>query len=101
MKHLIDIINNEIDHEKSNPKGSHKRGGTPKNRRLAYVINGYTFFLTRKNWAEYSGVGYGTLCGRDKVGRPVGQILGYEELTRKKGGRTTGSKNKVSLYDSL
>lgn len=49
-------------------------------RRIAYIINGYQFYLSRKMWADYSLVKYGTIVGRQSKGKSAGQILGYEKI---------------------
>jgi len=78
MKNLIKILNNKIDYESNKPKQKQRRGGTGKERRLAYKLGGYWFCFTRKQWSVYTGVSYGSLCGRCNQKRPVGQVLGYE-----------------------
>ena len=81
MKHLLKIVTNEIDYE-ANKKYARKKPSPTRQKYFAYKINGYWFYMTRRMWAEYTGIGYNTICGRDNGGRTVGQILGYEPFTR-------------------
>jgi hypothetical protein len=83
MKHLIKIVTNEINHERRKPKKYTTITGT-RQKRMAYKINGFWFCLTRRNWSEFRGIGYNTLCGRDKAGKTIGQILGFEEYKKYK-----------------
>ena len=104
MQNLLKIATNTVNHEAykiEKPKGrapSYK-AGMPRyfrRKRIAYKINGYWFHLTRKDWAEFTGLSLTTIVGRVKAGKPPGQILGYEELPSgvTKRGRPCGVKNK-------
>ena len=90
MKHLLKIVTNTKDYEGvtlgtttvsiGNAKVKHQK-------RIAYKINGFWFYLSRVQWADYSGVNYPTLVGRHKKGKPIAQVLGYEKIPKWQKGR--------------
>ena len=82
MQFLTQIVGNKTNYEvckKMKVKAKKRR-----RKLIAYKLGGYWFCFTRKNWADYTGINYNTICGRDKAGKTNGIILGYEELVIKK-----------------
>jgi hypothetical protein len=89
VKHLLKIVTNTKDYEGATGTISISVGNTkvPHQKRIAYKINGFWFYLSRVQWAEYCGVNYPTLCGRQKAGKPIAQVLGYEPIPKWQKGR--------------
>ena len=104
MQNLLKIITNDKNYERKETKAkkfhkSYYKSDSPREcrrKRIAYKINGYWFYFDREGWANFTGLPLTTIVGRIKSSKPVGQILGYEELPSgiTKRGRPRGVKNK-------
>ena len=90
MQFLTQIIGNKTNYEVNKKRKVKAKEvvvfSSPKRRRklISYKLGGFWFCLTRKMWADYTGINYNTICGRDKAHKPNGVILGYEELVVEK-----------------
>ena len=84
MKNLLQVINNKKDHEGGKkkyfkPDRKHIITKNGREKRLAYKLAGLQFFLTRRQWAEYTGISYKYICRLVSYRWSNGQVLGYEE----------------------
>jgi len=82
MRHLMRMVTNDADHESAKYVKIPNKGGTRKETFVAYKINGFWFYLSRKMWANFREIGYNTLCGRMKTNKTTAQVLGFEKVKK-------------------
>lgn len=84
MLHLKAMVSNTINYE-AKPEATKKYAiEKPPQRdgeRLAYMINGFWYYLTINMWLNHADTNYARIRGRyHTLGKTIGQALGFEAM---------------------